>query len=368
MDNSLGNKGVEQATSNKESIDLSTLFKSKRPRSSGKLRKKPDDRSSKASGWDEEPTRSAVVTKDSKTKGSKASVNPLGFSNAAPKAQLEANPLLNKVFTPEELLAKRQRIQVLYKADDSENFQSAKKQALLGATATTLIDGVENPDSDSDTNKEVVVATEDSRYSGQKGYNTYIKKREGTGNSKLKAGPIRAPSHLRITSRFDYAPDICKDYKETGFCGYGDSCKFLHDRGDYKSGWQIEQEWEMEQAAKREKFARLNREMKEGDESSEEEEEKEEELPFACLICRGPFVNPVITKCGHYFCEACALKQYTKTPKCNACGAGTQGIFDVAKKLIERLKKMPEAPTSDNDAPGSPEPVSEVGYSSESEP
>jgi hypothetical protein len=26
----------------------------------------------------------------------------------------------------------------------------------------------------------------------------------------------------------------CKDYKETGRCGYGDSCKFMHDRGDYK--------------------------------------------------------------------------------------------------------------------------------------
>lgn len=31
-------------------------------------------------------------------------------------------------------------------------------------------------------------------------------------------GPIRAPSFLRATCRFDYAPDICKDYKETGLC------------------------------------------------------------------------------------------------------------------------------------------------------
>ena len=40
--------------------------------------------------------------------------------------------------------------------------------------------------------------------------------------------------------RFDYQPDICKDYKETGYCGYGDACKFVHDRGDYKSGWEID--------------------------------------------------------------------------------------------------------------------------------
>lgn len=33
--------------------------------------------------------------------------------------------------------------------------------------------------------------------------------------------------------------EICKDYKETGYCSFGDSCKFIHDRGDYKSGWEI---------------------------------------------------------------------------------------------------------------------------------
>lgn len=49
-------------------------------------------------------------------------------------------------------------------------------------------------------------------------------------------GPLRASAHIRMTVRFDYQPDICKDYKETGYCGYGDSCKFMHDRGDYKSG------------------------------------------------------------------------------------------------------------------------------------
>jgi hypothetical protein len=43
-----------------------------------------------------------------------------------------------------------------------------------------------------------------------------------------------------LLCRFDYQPDICKDYKETGFCSYGDSCKFMHDRGDYKSGWELE--------------------------------------------------------------------------------------------------------------------------------
>ena len=35
---------------------------------------------------------------------------------------------------------------------------------------------------------------------------------------------------------------MCKDFKDTGYCGYGDACKFLHDRSDYKSGWQLEKD------------------------------------------------------------------------------------------------------------------------------
>lgn len=39
--------------------------------------------------------------------------------------------------------------------------------------------------------------------------------------SNFRKGPIRAPTNLRQTVRWDYAPDICKDYKETGFCTFG---------------------------------------------------------------------------------------------------------------------------------------------------
>jgi hypothetical protein len=45
-----------------------------------------------------------------------------------------------------------------------------------------------------------------------------------------------------------------KDWKETGFCGYGDACKFMHDRGDYKSGWQLEKEWDQQQERERRKM------------------------------------------------------------------------------------------------------------------
>lgn len=154
-------------------------------------------------------------------------------------------------------------------------------------------------------------------------------------NSKMSVGPQRAPANLRVTARFDYQPDVCKDYKETGFCGYGDSCIFLHDRGDYKTGWQLEKEWEEAQKSGRQFGANDPNKYV----ISDEEDSDDEELPFACLICRQEFDNPVVTRCHHYFCESCALKNYQKTPKCFACGLATQGVFSIAKNLLAKLKK-----------------------------
>lgn len=158
-------------------------------------------------------------------------------------------------------------------------------------------------------------------------------------NSKMQRGPIRAPANLRVTARFDYQPDVCKDYKETGFCGYGDSCIFMHDRGDYKSGWQLEKEWEEAQKKKTQFGGGA------GDQYAidSDEDDSDDELPFACLICREEFTNPIVTKCGHYFCEKCAIKNFAKSPKCFACGASTGGIFNTAKNLITKIEEKKAA-------------------------
>jgi RING finger protein 113A len=97
--------------------------------------------------------------------------------------------------------------------------------------------------SDEKTGKESV-DFEDKVYRGANNYAKFIEKKDSALGSaaKMSTGPQRAPAHLRTTVRWDYAPDICKDYKETGFCGFGDSCKFMHDRSDYKFGWQLERE------------------------------------------------------------------------------------------------------------------------------
>lgn len=84
-------------------------------------------------------------------------------------------------------------------------------------------------------------ATDSKLYKGIHGYTDHKAGfRQEHTISREKAGgahgPLRASAHIRMSVRFDYQPDICKDYKETGYCGYGDSCKFMHDRGDYKSG------------------------------------------------------------------------------------------------------------------------------------
>ncbi|KAF1791511.1 Glutaredoxin subgroup [Phytophthora cactorum] len=55
-------------------------------------------------------------------------------------------------------------------------------------------------------------------YRGQAAYKSYITKKESQiGMNKYTGtqGPIRAQTWARAISRFDYQPDVCKDYKET---------------------------------------------------------------------------------------------------------------------------------------------------------
>ncbi|KAB2595836.1 zinc finger CCCH domain-containing protein 1-like [Pyrus ussuriensis x Pyrus communis] len=177
-------------------------------------------------------------------------------------------------------------------------------------------------------------------YKGIHGYTDYKAgfRRELTVASEKAGGahgPLRASAHIRTSTRFDYQPDICKDYKETGYCGYGDSCKFMHDRGDYKSGWQMEKEWDEAEKARKRKLAMGDDDVDESEEDDDDEDDGS--LPFACFICRQPFVDPVVTKCNHYFCEHCALKHHSKNKKCFVCDKPTLGIFNTAHEIRKRM-------------------------------
>ncbi|KAH9985358.1 hypothetical protein BJV77DRAFT_951875 [Russula vinacea] len=164
---------------------------------------------------------------------------------------------------------------------------------------------------------------DDGLYHGQKSYKTHIKKSQEIPKS-MRTGPVRSNnSTIRTVTIVDYQPDVCKDYKETGFCGFGDTCKFLHDRGTYLAGWQLD------------KLA--DNPQKQAEDASDAD--SDDDIPFACLIGRHPFTDPIVTRCGHYFCSSCAIKRFAKTPKCAACGAPTGGIFNRADKVITKMKK-----------------------------
>jgi RING finger protein 113A len=133
-----------------------------------------------------------------------------------------------------------------------------------------------------------------------------------------------------------------QDYKETGYCTFGDSCKFAHMREDYKAGWQIERDWNEEMKQKRLKAEAAMKKMFAGDDAREEEEadaQPADDLPFACFICRERFEDPVETRCGHYFCEVCALKRMKKSSRCAVCNEPTQGIFNTAIKIRDAIRR-----------------------------
>lgn len=84
--------------------------------------------------------------------------------------------------------------------------------------------------------------------------------------------------------------------------------------------------------------ASANRDQK-ADAQDDEDEAMLEKIPFACIICKEPYREPIVTRCGHYFCEPCALKRYRKDPTCAACGVGTNGVFNSAKRLKKLLER-----------------------------
>jgi RING finger protein 113A len=190
----------------------------------------------------------------------------------------------------------------------------------------------------------------DQVYRGMSGYRDYragFRREQSVSQQKASGshGPLRAPTNIRSSIRVDYQPDVCKDYKETGYCGFGDACKFLHDRGDYKAGWELDSEWEAKQKEQREKLLQGlegGSGGEAGSDDADDDDDDDDEVPFACFICRRPWgecQDPVVTRCRHHFCEQCALQHNAKSAKCFVCEQPTGGIFNVANDVIKREKE-----------------------------
>lgn len=247
----------------------------------------------------------------------------------------------NKV-SSEESSSDNDTTSVTYRSNRTTGAEGPTDQ---GATAITQIETEVDRDAQAifekslQINKELKGKEDDKLYRGLANYTQFYEKKDtAQGNASsgmVRKGPIRAPSHLRATVRWDYQPDICKDYKETGFCGFGDSCKFLHDRSDYKFGWQLERDAETGNYK---------------DDDCYEIPSDDDHLPFKCFICRQSFTDPVSTKCQHYFCEKCALDYYKKSTRCYICNKQTFGVFVPAKDIKAKMKGISSKKESSSDS------------------
>ena len=76
---------------------------------------------------------------------------------------------------------------------------------------------------------------------------------------------------------------------------------------------------------------------------SEELEEVDMELEFnevdeVCPICEREYKEPVLTICGHVFCESCAINHYKNEKTCFKCDKATNGVFNNGQDLVEKAR------------------------------
>ena len=109
----------------------------------------------------------------------------------------------------------------------------------------------------------------------------------------------------------DHNPELCKPYFETGYCPFGDTCIYIHDRTDYKSGHQLEMEYQQEKKRKAKRLEKMARgseidsddglrsdedayEIKSGDDNANLDLDSQG-YPYVCSICQDDFDEPVKT-------------------------------------------------------------------------
>lgn len=304
----------------------------------------------------EEPQPAADVPQVTFKKRTAKSKSTIRKRPASPPPEDDSDSGFTSFEDEEGRQIKRRRKAVGVTASSSENSKfriepAGQTSALAVITPTNKDDatktsnwydenGGKRPDKPSEHTAEV--SGPDGTYKGVANYQSFIQK--NPDRAAKQVGPVKTSSNVRTITVTDFAPDVCKDYKQTGFCGFGDNCKYLHAREDYKQGWQLDRDWEINTKGKTLSGKTVASANRSGQSALDDEDDEAllESIPFACIICKKPYTNPIITRCGHYFCEACALQRYRKDPSCAACGSGTSGVFNMAKKLNRLLDKKRE--------------------------
>lgn len=196
--------------------------------------------------------------------------------------------------------------------------------------------------------KEAIVASDQD--------NKRNKRKKGNRPGQKSAGrgifaQVRKMNAAQHSNGIDYNPSICKDWHDAGYCVFGNSCIFLHDRSDYKAGWELDKDWDAEQRRKQERRRRrlqAGQDITVGDVSdstdSEDLEDFEDDLEYGeisekCEICDEEYTQPVRTMCNHVFCEACALSSYSTDKNCFKCAKPLNGVFNDGYSLLKKAKE-----------------------------
>jgi RING finger protein 113A len=246
---------------------------------------------------------------------------------------------------------------------------STALEIIAGDEAVELLAKRARKDNDSAGEDE---GPDDGLYRGQAAYRTHLKKNKDVPKA-MRVGPQRSTDTIKTITIVDYQPDVCKDYKGALCVSVISDVDERRCRDWLLRFWRYVQiparpwymyvflplllplthhhycladlaGWQLDAVASAPKSNAKNAPSSGSD--------SDEDIPFACLICRKPYTDPIVTRCGHYFCSACAIRRFARTPKCRACGAPTGGMFNRAGKVIEKVARKKREMGDDGEADG----------------